>query len=216
MCGIAGIIGHKDEEALARMLKATKHRGPNHTGMYSNDKVSIGMNRLSIVDLSEQGNQPLFSADKRYTMVYNGEVYNFKSLREQLITKGYTFNSQTDSEVVLNAYLHFGKEVVQHIRGMFAFAIWDTHSHTLFAARDHMGIKPFLYSLTAERMVFCSELKGMLASSYFAQHKLNQQALASYLTLGHVVAPDTMVDGINMLLPGHYLEWHNGHITLTP
>jgi asparagine synthase (glutamine-hydrolysing) len=216
MCGIAGIIGYKDEAALARMLKATKHRGPNHTGMYSDDKVSIGMNRLSIVDLSEQGNQPLFSADKRYAMVYNGEVYNFKPLRQQLIAAGYQFNSQTDSEVVLNAYLHFGKEVVQHIRGMFAFAIWDTQTHTLFAARDHMGIKPFLYSLTAEHMVFCSELKGMLASKYFANNSINQNALASYLTLGHVVAPDTMVDGINMLLPGHYLEWNNHHITLTP
>lgn len=214
MCGIAGIIGtgKNYSKALDAMLMATKHRGPDHTGSYHDEVAYIGMNRLSIIDTSNLGNQPFISDDGRFILVYNGEIYNYKELREQLRSHGYKFKSNTDSEVLLKTYTHYGKKMLNLIRGMFAFAIWDKNDRKLWGARDHLGIKPFLFSLEKKRFVFCSELKGLLASGLFIQNNLNKSAIQSFITLGHTVAPETMIEGIESLKPGHCFEYFNNRL----
>ena len=214
MCGIAGIVGFKDKKALLAMLEATKHRGPDNTGTYYDQDVALGMNRLSIVDLSNKANQPMFSEDGRYIIVYNGEVYNYKDLKSDLEKKGYSFTSHSDTEVVLNAYVCYGKKMLELIQGMFAFVIWDKHEKKLFAARDHLGIKPLLYYHSGNTFVFCSELKGMLSSGYFKSHILNEKSIMTFFALGHAIAPDTFITGISSLKSAHYLEYQDNNLSV--
>ncbi len=214
MCGIAGIIGNYEKRAITRMLEATLHRGPDHSGTFFDNDVVMGMNRLSIVDLSVHANQPIYSSDGRYIIVYNGEVYNFKEIRIELEKKGVVFQSNSDTEVVLYAFIHYGKLMLDKIRGMFAFAIWDKQKKKLFAARDHLGIKPFLFSHKNARFIFCSELKGMLASGYFRNSPLDVNSINTFLTLGHTISPFTMIEGIQSLKSGHYLEFENDKLTI--
>jgi asparagine synthase (glutamine-hydrolysing) len=220
MCGIAGILGNSSPDALdlilARMLDTIHHRGPNHTGQYHEPGLAIGMNRLSIIDLSAQANQPLFSPDGRYVIVYNGEVYNYLELKQELQQSGYRFTSHSDTEVVLAAYVRYGKDMLEKIRGMFAFVIWDKREKCLFGARDHLGIKPLLYAKTDLHFLFCSELKGLLASGMFSQNDPDLTSLATYLSVGHVIPPFTMIEGISALRSGYYFTYSKGQYEEKP
>jgi asparagine synthase (glutamine-hydrolysing) len=213
MCSIAGIAGYKDETGVARMLEATAHRGPDDRGMFADELCTLGHNRLSIIDLSAAGHQPMLSSDKRYVMVYNGEIYNYKRRKIELEQLGVTFKSQSDSEVLLQLYIKHGSDCVNHLRGMFAFAIWDTQEKTLFAARDRHGIKPFYYTYQNRILQFCSEIKGLVAGGK-ADLKLNLTAIIQFLTKGCVYPPHTFYKEIKSLLPGQSLIWQNGKLTI--
>lgn len=201
MCGIAGIIGNNNTSILTSMLAATRHRGPDDSGTYTDDYCTIGMNRLSILDLSTAGHQPMFSEDKRYVIVYNGEVYNFKSIRADLIKLGYTFHSNSDTEVVLKGYIAYGKNILDRIRGMFAFVIWDTQTQTAFGARDHMGIKPFYYHHENGVFTFCSEIKGILQQPRIKK-QVSKDGLRLFLSYGYVGAPYTILNQVFAIKPG--------------
>jgi asparagine synthase (glutamine-hydrolysing) len=225
MCGIAGIISSnlsKDKAvpALQRMNKAIAHRGPDAEGIWDDGYAYLGHRRLSIIDLSDSGTQPLHSYDNRYIIIYNGELYNYKELRLQLqrAVQGtqeqpYFFNTQTDTEVILAAYIRWGADCLQHFNGMFAFAIYDKQEKTVFIARDRMGIKPLYYSFQNNNLLFASELRAVLQSNLI-EKKINQDALVDYLQYQTVHAPNSMVQNVNMLLPGHYLQFKNNEITI--
>lgn len=201
MCGIAGIIGSNNTTVLNNMLVATRHRGPDDHGTFTDDHCSIGMNRLSILDLSAAGHQPMFSDDKRYVIVYNGEVYNFITIREELIKLGHSFHSNSDTEVVLKGYIAYGKNILNKIRGMFAFVVWDTQTQTAFGARDHMGIKPFYYHHQNGVFTFCSEIKGMLQQPAIKK-QISKDGLRLFLSYGYVGAPFTILNDVFALKPG--------------
>jgi asparagine synthase (glutamine-hydrolysing) len=201
MCGIAGIIGNNNTLILNNMLSATRHRGPDDQGIFFDERCAIGMNRLSILDLSQAGHQPMFSDDKRYVIVYNGEVYNFKTIRDELIKLGFSFHSNTDTEVVLKGYQAYGKNLLNKIRGMFAFLVWDTHTQTAFGARDHMGIKPFYYHHQNGVFTFCSEIKGMLQQPA-VKKQVSIDGLRLFLSYGYIGAPYTILDSVFALKPG--------------
>jgi asparagine synthase (glutamine-hydrolysing) len=208
MCGIAGIIGRSDKENLLAMLQATRHRGPNDNGVFINDYLSIGMNRLSILDLSHAGHQPMISDDGRYVIVYNGEIYNFKEQRQKLINLGFGFKSNSDTEVVLNLYIKYKEECLNKMRGMFAFVIYDIQTNEVFGARDRMGIKPFLYTLESNRLVFCSEMKGILANSN-TKRELDLGSVEQYLISGYITCPYTIIKNVKSLRPGHFFKFSN-------
>lgn len=206
MCGINGIFGtdyiEGASERIADMNRALAHRGPDDNGLFADDTVALGHQRLAIIDLSKDAAQPMYSPDKRYVLVFNGEVYNFQTLKTQ-IGNGYDFKTNSDSEVVLAAYLKWGKQCVNHFNGMFAFAIWDQVEKTLFIARDRMGIKPLYYYRTEQALVFSSELRSLLASE-LVPRKLDHMALQEYLRYQTVHAPDTLIEGVRLMQPGTY------------
>ena len=167
MCGISGII-HPDgapvaEQQLKAMIQAMKHRGPNDEGWFAEDGLGLGFVRLSILDLSPAGHQPMFSADERYVLIFNGEVYNYIELREELKAKGHTFRSGTDSEVILAAYREWGEQMLHRFNGMWAFVIYDRRDKTVFAARDRYGVKPFFYCIDGQRILFGSDIRSITA-----------------------------------------------------
>jgi asparagine synthase (glutamine-hydrolysing) len=211
MCGIAGIIGNNNTEILNNMLSATRHRGPDDSGTYTDEHCTIGMNRLSILDLSAAGHQPMFSDDKRYVIVYNGEVYNFKSIRNDLVKLGFTFHSNSDTEVLLKGYIAYGKNILDKIRGMFAFVVWDTKAQTTFGARDHMGIKPFYYHHKNGVFTFCSEIKGMLQQPGIKK-QVSKDGLRLFLSYGYVGAPYTILDDVFALKPGECFTLSNNKL----
>jgi asparagine synthase (glutamine-hydrolysing) len=214
MCGIAGIIGSQNIEVVKSMLAATKHRGPDDSGIYSDENCTLGMNRLSIIDVSLAGHQPMMSDDKRYIIVYNGEVYNYAEIRTSLIKLGFSFHSNTDTEVVLKGYMAFGKAILHKVRGMFAFVIWDTHTQSAFGARDHMGIKPFLYSFKEGIFTFCSEIKGMLQQSSIPKIA-SKEGLQLYLSYGYIGAPYTILKDVFSLKPGECFVFQNGEFNIS-
>ena len=165
MCGIAGIFNLNGEPAppviLKKMTDAIAHRGPDGEGHYINGTVGLGHRRLAIIDLSPAGHQPMLTRNGRYAITYNGEIYNFQELRITLESLGHQFHSRTDSEVVLQAYLHWGEQCVDRFNGMFAFAIWDNEQRSLFLARDRYGIKPLYYTLAGSTFLFASEQKAL-------------------------------------------------------
>lgn len=195
---------------MQSMLQAIHHRGPNDKGSWSNDAMHLGMTRLSILDLSYAGHQPMISSDQRYVLVFNGEVYNFKEQREALAREGFTFRSNTDTEVVLNLFVKYGRDCLSYMRGMFAFAVWDNQEKELFIARDHMGIKPLLYYYHDGCLVFCSEIKGILASGLVPK-KLSTQGLNLYLQKGFIAPPYTAIENVRSLNPGHCLTFKPGN-----
>jgi len=213
MCGIAGIISPDTNNVnlnrLQQMSDAIKHRGPDGEGHWINDdgNVGLGHRRLSIIDLSAAGYQPMHYAN-RYTITYNGELYNYIELKKQLQLKGFLFSSQTDTEVILAAYAHYGKDCLTHFDGMFAFALWDSHTNTLFCARDRFGEKPFFYALPQQQFIFASEMKALWAIGYPRQ--TNNGMLLNYLVLGLTNDPldqaDTFFKNIFSLPAGHYLQ----------
>jgi asparagine synthase (glutamine-hydrolysing) len=209
MCGIAG-ISHFDRDrgvdraALAAMGRALRHRGPDDEGVHVSRNTGLVHQRLSIIDLSAAGHQPMPTDDRRYWIVYNGEIYNYLELRQELIARGHRFSSHSDTEVILRLYQEFGPDAVQRLNGMFAFAIFDEQERTLFAARDHFGVKPFLYIHDGESFAFASETKALFASG-LVQPRLNREALADYFTFQFTIGDKTLFEGVRKLLPGHHL-----------
>lgn len=202
MCGIAGIISNSNSSlALNAMLKVTLNRGPDNTGTFNWENVYFGMNRLSILDTSTIGNQPIVSEDGRYAMVYNGEVYNYKELKSKLLESGFHFKSETDTEVVFKSIIHFGIQVVSNFRGMFGFAFLDKQLKHLYLVRDQFGIKPIYLYNQNRTLVFCSELKGMLASGLIPR-RLNTKALNSFLYWGAPYSNESAIEGVTPIDPG--------------
>lgn len=197
-----------------------KHRGPDDEGIFADEKIALGHRRLSIIDLSAAGHQPMYSPDGRYQIVYNGEIYNYKELKFELqrVNSGsnqqaYFFHTNTDTEVIIAAYLRWGTECVQHFNGMFAFAIWDNQNKELFIARDRLGIKPLYYFFSNGIFAFSSEIRSLLASGLLPR-KLDSDSLIDYLRYQTVHAPDTIVKGVKMLMPGHFIEMKNEQLKI--
>lgn len=219
MCGICGVAGGRRENELgqiAAMAAAIAHRGPDDSGVHAVDCVVLGNRRLAILDLSEAGHQPVGSDELGAWITYNGEIYNFRELRADLERDGHRFHSHTDTEVVLALYLRDGVECLRRLRGMFAFAIWDSRARRLFAARDHFGQKPFYYARLGERLIFASEIKALLAHAD-VRAEAEPAAIDYYLSLRVVPPPLTLFRGIHKLPPGHWLSWAPGeHLRVEP
>ena len=216
MCGIAGLLyeGVRREQAMSvvrRMIAMQRHRGPDGEGFYDTAGASLGHCRLAIIDLTDTGHQPMSDADGRYWITFNGEIYNYLELAEELRGFGYRLYGQSDTEVLLTAYRHWGKACLDRLRGMFAFAIWDQKERSLFAARDRLGIKPFHYWADGNRqLAFASELKALL--EFIPDRKANATLAGQFLAwslLDHEPG-ETMVSGISRLPPGHALVWRQG------
>ena len=205
MCGIAGIIGGYNATQLDAMLDSQHHRGPDATGKYFDDGfAAFGHNRLAIIDLSVQSNQPFIDVSGRYMIVFNGEIYNYIEIKSDLQNQ-YVFKTESDTEVLLAAFIIYGKSCLEKFNGMFAFAIWDNQEKKLFAARDRFGVKPFYYSLFQNTFYFSSEIKGLHAAGISKEP--NEKVWASYFAYGSYGMPDeTFWDQIFQLPGGHSLE----------
>ncbi len=213
MCGIAG-FSWQDEELVAKMMQKLAHRGPDCHGTYSDEQISLGHQRLSILDLSDLGRQPMSFQDESLWLSFNGEIYNFLELRHILKNRGYNFRSHTDTEVILAAYAEFGIECLQQFNGMFAFALWDGNKRELILARDRLGIKPLYYYYERGKLAFASELKALLEIPSVSR-ELNYQALYDYIGYEFIPAPNTIFRNIYKLSPGHYLRFRAGKLELT-
>ena len=223
MCGITGIVGNQINQsnyhyAIKKMNDAIAHRGPNSEGVWNDEHCFLGHRRLSIIDLSEAGNQPFLSQDKRYIMVYNGELYNYRELKLELQRAEhgsknlpYIFRTNTDTEVILASYLRWGIDCVKRFNGMFAFAIWDTVEQKLVVARDRMGIKPLYYQFKNNVLLFGSEIRALIHSGLIDK-KINLKSVAEYIQYTTVHAPNTIIQDVFMLMPGHILELQHGNI----
>ncbi len=206
MCGICGFTGEPDKAILERMKNTLIHRGPDEEGSYFGDGVNLGIRRLSIVDI-ETGHQPLHNENKTIWVVYNGEIYNFPELREELEAGGHRFYTHhSDGEVLAHLYEEYGEDFATKINGMFAVAIWDAPSGRLVLVRDRMGVKPLFYHLSGKEIIFASEIKAILAHPAY-RRRINHQALFHYFTFKNVPAPMTAFEGIASLEPGQMLCW---------
>lgn len=217
MCGICGAVGYvgdirKKEQILAGMMKAIRHRGPDGKKHYITGDVMLGFQRLSIID-QDTGMQPMLNEDRSIALVFNGEIYNYASLRKELIKRGHDFQSVSDSEVLVHGYEENQSGIIEKLRGMFSFAIWDEKEETFFAARDYFGIKPFYYALIGQTLVFSSEIKSILEFPGYCR-SVNEEALEQYLSFQYSVLPETFFKGIYQLLPGHYLVYKNGKLSV--
>lgn len=212
MCGIVGFTNKvKDAEMIIeRMMDAIKHRGPDAGDKYIDEHIALGFQRLSIIDL-ETGSQPLYNEDRSMVLVFNGEIYNYQKLREELIEAGHCFATSTDSEVLVHGYEEWGKDVLQKLRGMFAFVIWDTKKQELFGARDFFGIKPMYYAKMGDSFIFGSEIKSFLQHPDFIK-ELNRTALENYLTFQYSPCEETFFKGVYRLLPAHWFIYKEGKI----
>ncbi len=217
MCGICGIYNFGsgqpvEGDMLQRMRDVMRHRGPDEEGLYLEGNLGLGHRRLNIIDLST-GQQPMCNEDGTIWIVYNGEVYNFPELREDLSRKGHLFKTRSDTEVIIHAYEEYGPDCVQKLRGAFAFALWDERERCLMLARDRMGIKPLSYLMDDNRLVFASEIKAILEAEG-VRRELDLAALDSYLKYQYVPAPQTIFAGLKKLPPGHVLVHKNGRTTI--
>ena len=216
MCGIVGIVNsenkHVDEALLGRMCDAIRHRGPDDDGFYVNGAVGLGMRRLSIIDL-KSGKQPIHNQDRTAWIVFNGEIYNYLELRSKLEKLGHTFYTNSDTEAIVHAYDQYGADCPNHLRGMFAFAIWDERTQELFLARDRVGKKPLLYAQLGNDFVFGSEFSALLLHPRVSRD-VDHEALHHYLSFMCVPAPLTAYRSIKKLEPGHSLRWKKGEIKL--
>ncbi len=214
MCGICGILGENNQQALHAMVAAMHHRGPDDNGEFFSDNVSLGMARLSIIDTSPCGHQPMSNPEKTIWIVYNGETYNFREKRRHLEGLGYQFRSTSDTEVILHLYEQYGDDCVLQMQGIFAFAIYDLREKEnprLILARDLLGVKPLLYTKSGTRFIFASEMKSILSSGLISP-KVDPEALMLLLTYGSIPQPHTFISGVRMLLPGHRIIVENGLI----
>ncbi len=216
MCGIAGIVGARDvtQEDLCRMVEVLRHRGPDDEGYYLADGIGLAHSRLSIIDLAG-GRQPIANEDESAWIIFNGEIYNFPELHDELEQRGHKFRTRTDTEVILHLYEEMGRACVTRLRGMFAFAIWDVQAQKLLLARDRFGQKPLYYHHDADRghFVFGSEIKALLTRDDVPR-RLNRTSLHDYLSLRFVPTPNTMFDGIYSVPPAHTLELQDGKLSL--
>ncbi|MBE3092193.1 MAG: asparagine synthase (glutamine-hydrolyzing) [Chloroflexi bacterium] len=212
MCGICG-FNWNDEKLIQRMVQKIHHRGPDSNGVKTFPTFSLGNARLSILDLSDRGNQPMSSREGKLWIVYNGEVYNFPEIKKELLARGYQFNSNTDTEVVLKSYEEYGPGCLQKFNGMFAIAIWDEEKKELFLARDRIGIKPLYYYFKDGILIFGSEIKSILEADC-VKKEVNLQSMYYYLGYEFVPAPDTMFQNIYKLRQGHYAIFKNGNLQI--
>ena len=217
MCGIFGVIKPElpDRSQVETACLSLSHRGPNDSGLLFDlsQGIALGHRRLSIIDLSADGHQPFFSADSRYVIVFNGEIYNYLEIREEL-KNFYNFKTKTDTEVLQASYIKWGESCLQKFNGMFAFAIWDKVERKLFCARDRLGIKPFYYHFYAGDLYFSSEIKALLKVG--VKPKVNEKVVFEYLYYGfYDHSDDTFFSGIKTLSPGHYLLWQNERIAIS-
>lgn len=219
MCGIVGIVSYKqqlvEELRLKKMMQVIKHRGPDDEGVFVKDSVGLGHVRLSILDLSMAGHQPMHDESGRYTIVLNGEIYNFIELRSQLKELGLRFVSNSDTEVLLKGYMYYGREVLEKLNGMFAFAIYDAERKELFAARDRFGVKPFYYYHSDNEFIFASEIPAILAV-YGKKNKANEDAVFDYLAFNRTdQTEDTFFEDIKKLQHGHYLVIKENNLSVS-
>ncbi|PYU11620.1 MAG: asparagine synthase (glutamine-hydrolyzing) [Acidobacteria bacterium] len=207
MCGICGILDLRGSgflgEELEAMSNVLRHRGPDDRGSFHSGPVAFGFQRLSIVDLSG-GHQPMCNEDRSVWIVFNGEIYNHAELRPRLEKLGHRFASNSDTETIVHLYEEYGNDCVSHLRGMFAFAIWDARRNRLFCARDRLGIKPFYFAMTSERFAFASEIKALFELRDF-KASLNRRALPEFFTFGYLAAQETLYQNVHKLLPGNRL-----------
>jgi len=216
MCGIAGLYSKhkKDREELSqsihKMTSSLKHRGPDGEGYYIGNNIALGHRRLSIIDLAT-GQQPIFNEDKSTCIIFNGEIYNYKAIKAELIQKGHIFASASDTETIVHAYEEWGEECVAKLRGMFAFCIWDSQADKMLLARDRLGEKPLFFAHYNGNFVFSSELKSILADPHF-DRAIDEEALSSYFTFSYIPGPLTIYKNIRKLLPGHILIYEKGRL----
>ena len=210
MCGICGFTGQIEqrENTIKKMTEVITHRGPDSDGFYLNDYISMGFRRLSIIDLDE-GHQPIYNEDKTLVLTFNGEIYNYKDLKKELTELGHTFYTESDSEVLIHAFEQWDEEMFEHLRGMFAFAIFNTETKALFLARDFFGIKPLHYTMIGDNFCYASEIKSILEHPEFVK-EFNEKALDHYLSFQYCPQPLTFFKGVYCLLPGHFMWFRDG------
>jgi asparagine synthase (glutamine-hydrolysing) len=210
MCGIFGFAGFEKPDLLSRMAATVHHRGPDGEGYFSEGRFSMGMRRLSIIDL-EGGTQPIWNEDETLAVCFNGEIYNFVELREELQAAGHRFRTRSDTEVLVHAFEEWGEESLERLNGMFAFALWDRREERLFLARDRAGQKPLYYWDRNGRLLFASEVKALLESDE-VERRPNREAIDGYLALRYVPQPETLFDGVRVLPAGHCATWQRGEL----
>ncbi|MDQ6595281.1 asparagine synthase (glutamine-hydrolyzing) [Bacillus salipaludis] len=215
MCGFVGFADTSTTvdkvTTVNNMMDTIIHRGPDSGGVFTDDRVAFGFRRLSIIDLSDEASQPMYNEDNSVVLIFNGEIYNFEEIRKDLVAKGHQFRSHTDSEVILHGYEEYGVDLLQKVRGMFAFSIWDQKKQEMFLARDFFGIKPLYYTqnTTDGSFIFGSEIKAFLKHPSFKK-ELNKDALKPYLTFQYSVLDETFFKGVFKLKPGHYMIYKDG------
>jgi asparagine synthase (glutamine-hydrolysing) len=218
MCGIAGIYrfdgGPVDTAVLRRMADAIRHRGPDDQGVHVDGQVGLGHRRLSIIDLSPRGRQPMSNEDGSIWISFNGEIYNYQELRVDLIKHGHRFRSDTDTEAIVHLYEEEGVNCLRRLNGMFAFALWDSRARRLLLARDRLGIKPLFYYQDGDKLLFGSEIKSILCDPS-VDRQVNVEALHHFLSFNYMAAPLTMFQGVRQLLPAHYLVVEEGRVSVT-
>lgn len=214
MCGFCGYTGEilNGDEILSSMMERIVHRGPDSDGRHADEDISLGFRRLSIIGL-ETGSQPIYNETGDMVITFNGEIYNYAEIKEDLIEKGHTFATDADTEVLIHGYEEYGEDLLQRVRGMFAFVIWDKNEKTLFGARDFFGIKPFYYTEIDGNLIFASEIKSILEYPLY-EKEMNPVALENYLTFQYSVLPETFFKGIFKLMPGHSFLWKNGNLEI--
>ena len=212
MCGLCGFTGEViDRDAVIKnMTDVITHRGPDSSGTYTDADISMGFRRLSIIDLRE-GDQPIYNEDKTLVLMFNGEIYNYRQLREILEAKGHRFYTNTDSEVLVHGFEEWQEGLLNKLRGMFAFAVWNKTDKSLFLARDFFGIKPMHYARVGDSFVYASEIKSILEFPGF-EKKLNLAALDHYISFEYPVPPETFFEGVSCLMPAHYLWYRDGKV----
>lgn len=211
MCGICGFYAKEDRRLLEAMAGALRHRGPDDEGFYEDEFASLGHRRLSIIDLTPHGRQPLCNENSTIWSIVNGEIYNFKTLREELISQGHIFRSHSDSEVIVHAYEQYGEDFALKLNGMFAIAIWDSINKKLILCRDRIGIKPLYYTQSNSGLFFASEIKAILKNNAFKK-ELNEHGFFQYLAFQCTMGSETMFKGIYKLKPGHILIFNEGKL----
>ncbi|MBU1255903.1 asparagine synthase (glutamine-hydrolyzing), partial [Patescibacteria group bacterium] len=213
MCGLAGYVGKGDKGILEKMTRSLKYRGPNDEGFFIQDGIGLGHQRLSIIDLSDRGRQPISNEDGTIKVVFNGEIYNFQELRKELIYKGHKFKSQTDSEVIVHQYEENGVDCFKKFNGMFAIAVWDSHQKKLILARDRYGQKPLYWTLINHILIFASEIKSILLHP-LVKKELNHLAVYQYFSFDYVPQPQTIFKNIYKLTNGSFLVFENNQVSL--
>jgi asparagine synthase (glutamine-hydrolysing) len=215
MCGFVGFVSKTKakKKVIKDMMETISHRGPDSDGLYSDSNVTLGFRRLSIIDLSDLGSQPMYNEDKSLVIVFNGEIYNYQELRKELIDKGHIFSNNADTEVLLHGYEEYGEKLLPMLRGMFSFVIYDIKNKELFGARDFYGIKPFYYYKNGNDFIFGSEIKAFLKHPNFIK-ELNIDKLSEYLSFQYSPGETTFFKNVYKLLPGHYFKYKDSELTI--
>ncbi len=215
MCGYVGFTNTKNDsnKTIEEMMDKIKHRGPDSGGKYTDNDIALGFRRLSIIDITESGDQPIYNEDKTKVLLFNGEIYNYQSIRKELIEKGHTFTTKTDSEVLLHGYEEFGEGLLNKLRGMFSFVIWDTVTKELFGARDFFGIKPLYYAQMGDTFMFGSEIKSFIVHPDFVK-EMNDTALENYLTFQYSPTTETFFKNVFKLPAAHCFKYKDKNLTV--